>query len=121
MLLSIGAAQAASPPGVGPDPQLPEPQSSLLPTVNIAKATGWAAGGAPAAREGLSVTAFAKGLEHPRWLYTLPNGDVLVAETNAPPKPEDGKGIKGWFMKYFMRRSTGPTQRRQSHPALARQ
>jgi len=58
----------------------------------------------PTPMAGLAVTAFATGLAHPRWLYTLPNGDVLVAETNAPPKPEDGKGIKGWFMKKVMRR-----------------
>jgi len=41
-------------------------------------------------------------LDHPRWLYELPNGDVLVAETNAPPKPEDGKGIRGWIMGKVM-------------------
>jgi glucose/arabinose dehydrogenase len=51
----------------------------------------------------MTVTAFATGLDHPRWLYVLPNGDVLVAETNAPPRPEDCKGIKGWFMKRFMK------------------
>jgi glucose/arabinose dehydrogenase len=47
----------------------------------------------------LNVNAFATGLDHPRWLYVLPNGDVLVAETNAPERPDDSKGIKGWFMK----------------------
>ena len=51
-------------------------------------------------RTALAVSAFASGLDHPRWLYVLPNGDVLVAETNAPPRPDDGKGIKGWFMKH---------------------
>jgi glucose/arabinose dehydrogenase len=54
---------------------------------------------------GLTVTAFATGLAHPRWLYVLPNGDVLVAETNAPPKPEDGKGIRGWVQKKVMKRA----------------
>ena len=44
----------------------------------------------------MAVNAFATGLDHPRSVYVLPNGDVLVAETNAPPKPDDGKGIKGF-------------------------
>jgi glucose/arabinose dehydrogenase len=56
----------------------------------------------PVAAPGTVVARFAEGLDHPRWIYVLPNGDVLVAETNAPPKPEDGKGIKGWFMKMAM-------------------
>ncbi|MGC3981512.1 MAG: sorbosone dehydrogenase family protein [Steroidobacteraceae bacterium] len=89
----------------GPDPQLPEPQSTLVPTVFVAKAVGWQDGAKPQAAPGLAVNAFAKGLDHPRWLYVLPNGDVLVAETNAPPKPDDGKGIKGWFMKTFMQKA----------------
>src|SRR5690606_25855662 len=71
----------------GSDPDLPKPQSSLLPTVNIAPAKGWPAGEMPIPATGLKVQAFAKGLRHPRWLYVLPNGDVLVAETDAPPKP----------------------------------
>ena len=82
-----GSAYAQELPGVGPNPKLPEPQTSLLPTVNIAPAKSWPEGGKPTAASGLNVTAFATGLDHPRWLYTLPNGDVLVAETNAPPKP----------------------------------
>lgn len=64
----------------GPQPHLPEPKSSLFPTVNIAPATGWPAGIMPTPAAGLKVQAFAKELEHPRWLYVLPNGDVLVAE-----------------------------------------
>ena len=71
----------------GPDPKLPPPQHALLPTVKIAPAKGWPDGAKPKPRQGLSVQAFATGLDHPRWLYVLPNGDVLVAETNAPPKP----------------------------------
>jgi glucose/arabinose dehydrogenase len=112
ILLSLTVTLAVSAdeqPGVGPNPNLPEPQSSLIPTVNVAPATGWGQGGKPTAGEGLKVSEYAAELDHPRWLYTLPNGDVLVAETNAPPKPEDGQGIKGWFMKFFMRRATGPT------------
>jgi glucose/arabinose dehydrogenase len=89
----------------GPNPELPAPQSSLLPTVNIAPAKGWPEGATPRAAPGFAVAAYAAGLDHPRWLYVLPNGDVLVAETNAPPKPEDGKGIKGWVMKKVMSRA----------------
>ncbi|MGZ8159681.1 MAG: PQQ-dependent sugar dehydrogenase [Methylobacter sp.] len=88
--------------GVGPHPQLPPPNPTLIPTVNIAEAVGWPENEKPVAAPGMAVNAFAAGLDHPRWLYVLPNGDVLVAETNAPPKPEDGKGIKGWFMKRVM-------------------
>jgi glucose/arabinose dehydrogenase len=88
--------------GMGPQPLLPEPRKSLIPTIDIAPAQGWAAGATPTAAPGLVVNAFASGLQHPRWLYVLPNGDVLVAETNAPAKPDDGKGIKGWFMKKAM-------------------
>ncbi len=91
--------------GMGPNPTLPAPLSTLIPTVNIAPAKGWPAGMMPTAMPGLAVTAFATGLDHPRWVYTLPNGDVLVAESNAPPKPEDGKGIKGWVMKQVMGRA----------------
>jgi glucose/arabinose dehydrogenase len=86
-------------------PTLPEPTRTLLPTVHIAPAVGWPQGGAPAAAAGLSVAAYANGLDHPRWLQTLPNGDVLVAETNAPPRPEAGQGVKGWAMKRVMARA----------------
>jgi glucose/arabinose dehydrogenase len=91
--------------GTGPSPTLPEPHTSLIPTLNIAPAKGWAAGVTPVAAPGLAVNEFAGGLEHPRWLAVLPNGDVLVAETNAPPKPEDGKGIRGWVQKQVMKRA----------------
>jgi len=88
--------------GVGPHPQLPPPNPTLIPRVNIAPAKGWPENSKPVAAPGMAVNAFADRLNHPRWLYVLPNGDVLVAETNAPPKPEDGKGIKGWLMKRVM-------------------
>ncbi|HGM5551976.1 TPA: sorbosone dehydrogenase family protein [Pseudomonas putida] len=88
--------------GTGPSPKLPEPNKTLIPTVNIAPAVGWPAGGKPTAAAGTQVAAFAEGLDHPRWLYMLPNGDVLVAETNAPPKPDDSSGIRGWVMKKVM-------------------
>ena len=88
--------------GTGPSPKLPEPNKTLIPTVNIAPAVGWPAGGKPTAAAGTQVAAFAEGLDHPRWLYVLPNGDVLVAETNAPPKPDDSKGVRGWVMEKVM-------------------
>jgi glucose/arabinose dehydrogenase len=91
--------------GTGPSPQLPEPNKTLIPTVNIAPAIGWPDGVKPVAAAGTQVAAFAENLDHPRWLYVLPNGDVLVAETNAPPKPDDGKGVKGWVMKKVMGRA----------------
>jgi len=76
--------------GTGPTPMIPSPKTSLIPVINVADARGWENGDTPAAAPGLSVNAFAKGLNHPRWLYVLPNGDVLVAETNAPDRPDDG-------------------------------
>ena len=91
--------------GTGPAPQLPAPDKTLIPTVNIAPAIGWPDGAKPVAASGTQVAAFAEGLDHPRWLYVLPNGDVLVAETNAPPKPDDNKGIKGWITKKVMGRA----------------
>jgi len=97
-----GVAQAPVTAGTGPDPVLPPPTKSLVPTVNVAPARGWLPGARPTLAPVLTVTRFAEGLSHPRWLYVLPNGDVLVAETNAPPKPEDGKGVKGMMMKVFM-------------------
>ena len=97
LAMSLGAwpASAQTPAtSFGPNPVLPTPESSLLPTVKIATAKGWAAGQKPTAAAGLAVTAFADGLDHPRWLYVLPNGDVLVAETNAPAK--ESAGVKDW-------------------------
>lgn len=91
--------------GVGPNPALPPPRPTSIPTIEIAPARGWPAGAKPTTAEGLSVRAYATGLDHPRWLHVLPNGDVLVAETNAPPRPEDNKGIKGWITKRVMKRA----------------
>jgi glucose/arabinose dehydrogenase len=89
--------------GVGPDPILPPPNHTLIPTVNVAAASGWPAGAKPQTAPGTSVAAFAAKLEHPRWVYVLPNGDILVAESAAPPKNgPDGNPVKRWFMKLFM-------------------
>ena len=95
--------------GTGPQPQLPPPNKSIIPTLNVAPARGWPEGSQPVTAQGTTVTAFATQLEHPRWIYVLPNGDVLVAETNAPPKPEDGKGIKGRLMKVFQKKAGAGT------------
>lgn len=83
----------------GPSPTFPPPEHSWLPTVDIASVSRWPDGAKPVAANGMNVTAFATGLEHPRTVFVLPNGDVLVAESNAPPKPDDSKGIKGFVMK----------------------
>jgi len=93
--------------GMGVSPILPKPEKSLIPLVNVVDAKGWRAGEKPQAAAGLQVSAFATGLDHPRWLYVLPNGDVLVAETNAPKRPDDGKGIKGWFFRKFQAKAGG--------------
>jgi len=91
--------------GMGPNPQLPAPDKDLVPTVNIAPAKGWPSGAKPAAAQGFTVTAYATGLDHPRWVYVLPNGDVLVAESDAPAKPDDMKGVKGFVMKEVMKKA----------------
>lgn len=116
ILTACASAVVAQAPtaGVGPNPQLPQPESRWLPTVNIAPAQGWPAGTMPRAPAGFRVTAFAQGLDHPRWVYTLPNGDVLVAESNKPP-PKDGaknvhaEGIRGKVMGWVMKRAGAGT------------
>jgi glucose/arabinose dehydrogenase len=109
LLLPLAACAQQTPVtsavGYGYNPALPAPHKQTIPTVDIAPAIGWPRGVMPAAAPGLAVRPYATGLDHPRWLYVLPNGDVLVAETNAPPKPEDGKGIKGKVMGLVMKRA----------------
>lgn len=99
------SSQEPSTASYGSQPVLPKPQTSLVPTVNIAPAKGWPKGMMPRPAEGLKVQAYAQGLDHPRWLYVLPNGDVLVAETDAPVKPDDSKGIRGKIAKMVMQRA----------------
>lgn len=91
----------------GSAPRLPEPNSSLIPTVKVAPATGWAADAMPQPAAGLAVTAFARGLDHPRWITTLPNGDVLVAESNKPANAGEGRkpSLRGWVQGLFMKRA----------------
>ena len=95
--------------GEGPDPQLPPPKHTLIPTLNIAPAVHWAAGETPTPAAGLAVAAFATGLDHPRWLHVLPNGDVLVAETNAPDRPDEGHGLRGKIQKSAMKKAGAVT------------
>jgi glucose/arabinose dehydrogenase len=115
MLAGCGdSSQLPEGAATGPNPTLPSPNQTLLPTVDVATAKAWPDGTAPKAASDLAVKAFASGLDHPRWLHVLPNGDVLVAETNAPERPEQGKGIKGMAFKYFQKRAGagGPSANR---------
>jgi glucose/arabinose dehydrogenase len=110
MLSACNSGPALAPElGYGPAPTLPPPHKQVLPVMKIAPAVGWAEGQTPEAAPGFVATALVRDLEHPRWLYVLPNGDVLIAETNAPPKPEDGKGFKGWMKKMVMKRAGAAT------------
>src|SRR5262245_17703993 len=104
LLLALGAcgemSKLSPEASLGPEPTIPEATRTLIPTVLIAPAKGWPEGEKPTAAPGMEVSAFATGLDHPRWVYVLPNGDVLVAESAGPPR--ESKGIKAWFMKRAM-------------------
>jgi glucose/arabinose dehydrogenase len=89
----------------GPDPTLPQPEQPLIPTVKVAQAEGWQKDEKPNPASELQVNAFATGLDHPRWLYVLPNGDVLAAETNAPERPQEGTGIRGVVYGWAQKRA----------------
>ena len=91
----------------GPRPAIPPPRTSIIPVMQVVKAKGWPGDEAPVPAHGLTVRAFARGLNHPRWLYVLPNGDVLVAETNAPKRPDDNRGFRGFLFKVFLARGGG--------------
>jgi glucose/arabinose dehydrogenase len=112
-LALAGCADSAKQPVssvVGADPALPQPETALIPTVKVAEAVRWADGQTPTAAQGLKVQAFATGLDHPRWLHVLPNGDVLVAETNAPERPaHDTGGIRAFFQKQAMEKAGAVT------------
>ena len=90
--------------GYGPNPALPAPKHALIPAVGVPKVVGWPAGAAPQAPAGFTVTRYAEGLDHPRWLYVLPNGDVLVSESSSEPSAADktNQGVKGRFQKHLM-------------------
>ena len=100
-----GPARLPLAAGTGPSPQLPPPEQALVSAIKVAKAEGWPPNTTPAAAPGLKVNAFATGLDHPRWLYTLPNGDVLVAETNGPGTDPGPPGIKGIFFRQFKKKA----------------
>lgn len=84
----------------GPQPKVDAPSRETIPTIAIAKPVGWTGNAKPLAAQGLAVQAFADKLDHPRWLYMLPNGDVLVAESNSPPRPKKGitDVVMGWLL-----------------------
>jgi glucose/arabinose dehydrogenase len=88
----------------GPNPNLTEPDSQLIPTAKIPKAVGFAPGDGPRAASGWQVQAFAQNLRHPRWLLELPNGDILVAETDTPEGSGGFGGIKGLVAQLMMKR-----------------
>lgn len=95
--------------GQGAQPNIDAPRTGLIPLVKIAKPIGWGDNEAPTPAQGLTVQRFATGLDHPRWMLPLANGDVLVAETNAPPKPGDSPGIKGRIQNFIMGRAGART------------
>lgn len=94
---SILALTAAAPDDfdvksqIGPNPVLPEPHQYLVPPMHLAKVVGWKDGETPTVPAGMTVTAIATGLEHPRSLFTLPNGDVLVIESRSPGLDPDSR------------------------------
>jgi glucose/arabinose dehydrogenase len=94
------SAQLAAGADVGREPIFTAPRSEMIPTINIASVTPWKAGEHPVAAKGLAVARFADGLTHPRSMLRLPNGDILVAETNSPPRPKGG--IVSRIMSYLM-------------------
>ena len=112
LILLAGCGEKATLPveaGIGENPTLPQPVKTLLPTMNIAEVNVWPEGAKPVAASGLAVKAFAAGLEHPRWLLVLPDGGVLVAETSNPPKPDDGKGVRGFVQGLLMKKENPST------------
>jgi glucose/arabinose dehydrogenase len=84
----------------GPSPVISAPRKEAFPTINVADVKVWGAGEAPKPAKGLSVVRFAEKLDHPRSMLVLPNGDVLVAETNSPPR--DSPGVEGMVMRWLM-------------------
>ena len=84
----------------GPTPQITAGREQIFPTIAVADVDRWKTGEAPVVAPGLVVERFAEGLDHPRNLYTLPNGDILVAETNSPPRKMGG--VEGFVMKWLM-------------------
>jgi glucose/arabinose dehydrogenase len=100
-MIAFGSAWASDPDprgGIGPNPSLPEQTQYLSPPMHIASVVGWN-GEKPIVADGLKITALASGLKHPRSLYVLPNGDILVSESVAPPAPSIKRPkdlVMGW-------------------------
>ena len=105
LLTSRERATVSAAEGYGARPVLPAANPGLIPTVNIAPAVGWPDGATPIAADGFLVNELAGGFDHPRWLHVLPNGDVLVAESNAPAKPDAKFSLKSWAMGLVMARA----------------
>ena len=105
-LFSCQTIPSADSPGLslGKNPKLPEPSSSIIPTVSIAKASQWPEGVMPKVIDSFMISLYSKELIHPRWLYVLPNGDVLVAQSNKQP-PKKTQGLKDLVSRYFMSRA----------------
>jgi glucose/arabinose dehydrogenase len=119
-LISPCLAQPISPSEFGANPNIVAAKKELIPTVAISPAKGWGENGAPHAADGMRVTALVRGLEHPRWLYVLPNGDVLVAESQAPPKPDDSKGLSGKIHAEVMKKAGSGTSTSANRITLLR-
>jgi glucose/arabinose dehydrogenase len=98
--LAGAAAAQEMPVGFGPDPALPAPVRSLIPELKVAPAVGWPQGMHPVAADGLAVTEYAGGLDHPRNVVVLPNGDVLVAETNRPANAKEKKSLRNMVQSH---------------------
>ncbi len=100
---------------IGPNPTLPEPQQYLLPPMHLARVVGWKGNETPTVAQGLKIQAMATGLQHPRSIYVLPNGDVLVVESKAPdadpitrPKTIVTRWVESWVTSGG---DTGPSNR----------
>ena len=96
---------SSSDAGFGASPAMPAPESSLFRWSTSRPVRRAPSGFMPTAPANFLVTEFAGGLAHPRWLYTLPNGDVLVAESDAPKEHDEGSGLFGWVRKQVMKRA----------------
>ncbi|HEY3794573.1 MAG TPA: sorbosone dehydrogenase family protein [Bradyrhizobium sp.] len=100
---------------IGPHPNLPEQTQYLLPPMHLARVVGWKQGETPTVAAGLKIQALATGLQHPRSLYVLPNGDVLVVESKSPDtqpitRPKDV--VMGWVESWVTSGgNTGPSNR----------
>ena len=105
---------------MGPDPVLPDPVKRMIPTVKVAVVKRWAEGAAPVPADRLAAQAFARDLDHPRWMYVLPNGDLLVAETAAPPAPEKESSSLRDKIQGAMMAKAGSTMPSANHITLLR-